>query len=106
MEIIQKGDPDKIRQIKEARIKAENPEVSCEKCDCIFQIKKTDVRSLYGLKTVDCPECHENKVLTPTEIPSNYQEDIYQWFDFGNNPNPYQVLWGPGIIGGANIIGG
>jgi len=85
MKIVKKGNPDKIKEIKETRFHKENPEIECKKCDAVFKISNTDVKSKDGIKYVDCPECQEERKLNGEEVPSNYL-------------NAYQLLFGNYIV--------
>lgn len=97
MKKLKNGDASKIEEVQKERYKKEHPVITCDKCDCKFEISKTDVYTKDKNKYVICPDCNEQYYLDPTETPSDYQE--FQgtvWID--NNIAPFTLVNDPKLF--------
>lgn len=79
MEIKTKGNPDKIKEIKEKEKEKEYDyyrEIECDHCDAGLSIEFKDVVVKSGCLVVKCPECEQYVDIHPRFIPPPRAEDI------------------------------
>ena len=111
MNVVEKGNPDKIKAIKEKRERAKTPLCFCQHCDATLVITKSDVvfENISGEDRfyITCPECESRLELSPGMLPEGYRKPMVlvglPWHDVpGANcpvptppvPGEYRVIIG------------